>query len=66
MDLLALWGWLAAATGMICGLPQIIRLLKVRTSAGVSTGIIALINLAYWTSRHLTRRDTAEMVTIAG
>ena len=37
MDLLALWGWLAAATGMLSGLPQLIRILRVRTAAGVST-----------------------------
>lgn len=36
MDSLALLGWLAAATGMISGLPQIIRIFTRRTSAGVS------------------------------
>lgn len=36
MMLLDVLGWVAACTGMLSGLPQLVRLLRERTSAGVS------------------------------
>ncbi|MDO5083812.1 hypothetical protein EII34_08800 [Arachnia propionica] len=36
MGFLDVLGWVAACTGMVSGLPQLVRLLRERTSAGVS------------------------------
>lgn len=46
-----LWGWVAASFGMASGLPQIIRLLRERSSAGVSLRLWQLNMAAFmgWT-----------------
>ncbi len=36
MDWLAVWGWVCAGTGAFIGTPQLIRVLRERTSAGMS------------------------------
>lgn len=36
MDWLVVWGWICAATGATFAIPQVVRLLKAQTSAGLS------------------------------
>lgn len=36
VSLLEVWGWVAAATGVVMNVPQLMRLVKERTSAGVA------------------------------